>query len=781
VSYVFTDVSARFTSEARRTFAAYPFVRYERLDVERDPEKQGFQPHEFDVVIAANVLHATANVGDALARVRRLLAPGGVLLLLEGIAPAWWLDVTFGLTDGWWRFADDRAAHPLLSAEAWRTRLSEQDFDQTVVVTAPADQRHAVSQQALILARAGTTSAVPTARRRVIVFGDRGGVGRDVAARLERDPSIECVTVSPAAPSTDGCRQVGDRDWIVDPARPADVADLVERVAADAPLAGVVYTHALDVAQATAADSGDVSAATAPAWQGVLHLAPALVRLRQATSPRVWLVTRGAQSVAGEALPGLGQSPLWGLGVTLAVEHPDLATTLVDVDPDGDADVAAAIAEELRSGSAERRVAWRGSTRYAARLARVDAGARPSSGDAARLSIRGDRTYLIAGGLGGLGTLVARRFAERGARHLALVGRSDPSPAARAEIEALERDGVAVAVLRADVADAGQVAAVVAEIDRRMPALAGVVHAAGTLDNATLTTLDAARFARVLAPKLDGAWNLHRLTADRPLDVFALFSSAASLLGAHGQANHAAASAFLDALAHDRRARGLPALSVNWSAWAEVGAAVRDGALLRVKGVRPIAPERGLDAYERVAALDRPQVVVLPIDWAAFVEQSGTSPWLADVAPAPAAPTIAKAAPSPLGGLHGVSAAEARGRIAGHIAARVAAVLGLPASARIHPRQGFFDMGMDSLTSVELANRLQADLGCKLPSTVAMDFPNIDALADHLAAQLFPPAPPSAPAAAPATPAASAADALARISDAEAEAMLLRELDEMNL
>ncbi|PYS24487.1 MAG: hypothetical protein DMF72_05330, partial [Acidobacteria bacterium] len=178
-----------------------------------------------------------------------------------------------------------------------------------------------------------------------------------------------------------------------------------------------------------------------------------------------------------------------------------------------------------------------------------------------------DCSYLITGGLGGLGLEAAQWLFQQGARYLALLGRSDPSNNANAVLNDLRARGAEILVIKADVAQREELAAALAEIDRSQPPLRGIIHAAGTLDDGVLIQLDRERFEGVMRPKVDGAWNLHVLTLDRPLDFFVFFSSAASVLGSPAQGNYAAANAFMDALAHRRRSQGRPALSINWGSW----------------------------------------------------------------------------------------------------------------------------------------------------------------------------------------------------------------------
>ena len=227
-------------------------------------------------------------------------------------------------------------------------------------------------------------------------------------------------------------------------------------------------------------------------------------------------------------------------------------------------------------------------------------------------------SYLITGGLGGLGFLVACWMIERGARHLILLGRTGAGEPIRAKLAELEAAGASVQVVAGDVTDAIQVARAVA--DTPYP-LRGIVHAAGVLDDGLLINQAWSRFETVLAPKVRGGWILHELSRDHPLDFFVLFSSAASLLGSAGQTNHAAANAGLDALAHFRRGRGLPAQSINWGAWSDVGtlASRRLEGILAERGLGTISPEAGLQVLDQVLRIGAPQIGVIPVRWSQFL------------------------------------------------------------------------------------------------------------------------------------------------------------------
>jgi acyl transferase domain-containing protein/acyl carrier protein/SAM-dependent methyltransferase len=347
--------------------------------------------------------------------------------------------------------------------------------------------------------------------------------------------------------------------------------------------------------------------------------------------------------------------------------------------------------------------------------------------------VRAGVTYLITGGCGGLGIYVAEWLAAKGARHLVLMGRSAPSADAQAVIDRLLLDGVKVAVVQGDVSRSEDVVRAVAAVDRDAP-IAGIVHAAGILDDGVLLQQTWDRFAKVLAPKVAGAWNLQNATWGLPLDFFVMFSSAASVFGAPGQGNYAAANAFLDALAADRRGRGFAGLSVNWGPWAGAGMAAatagQDQRRWSKQGVAFIPAEDGVRLLGDLLEGAPAQVTVLPVDARAAAQAftggraasaSGTrQPRRSGAESTDAASLIER--------LKRVPAARRRNTVLAHVREQVAAILDFDPSAPIAPNQGLRDLGMDSLMAVELRSRLQGTLGRPLPATLAFDDPTIEAL-----------------------------------------------------
>ena len=357
--------------------------------------------------------------------------------------------------------------------------------------------------------------------------------------------------------------------------------------------------------------------------------------------------------------------------------------------------------------------------------------------------LREDRTYLVTGGLGGIGCAVAEWLAECGAGVIVLNGRRDPDAEAEEVIEGLRQRGVRVEVELADVTDLGGVNAMLERIDAGLPPLAGVIHSVGVLSDAALTNQTWGSFEQVLWPKIVGAWHLHQATVGRDLDMFVLFSSRVGVMGNPGQANHAAANAFLDQLAGHRRARGLAGQAIAWGAWSDIGEAAEQRERIERRraalGGRWFSPQQGIKALERLVRQDSTTSVVMSMDWSVFEEAiEDRPPFLEDLLSSVSDDTgdVPASPEDILSRLRVDPAAGHRDLLVSFLQQEVQAVLRLPKapSATV----GFFDLGMDSLMAVELRNRLNRTFAGEYvaSNTVVFDYPDIESLARHLAEEL---------------------------------------------
>jgi acyl transferase domain-containing protein/NADPH:quinone reductase-like Zn-dependent oxidoreductase len=382
------------------------------------------------------------------------------------------------------------------------------------------------------------------------------------------------------------------------------------------------------------------------------------------------------------------------------------------------------------------------------------------------LRISPDASYLVSGGLGALGLQVAEWMAKQGARNLVLLGRSAPSTEAAKRVAALREAGVRVEIRAVDVSRRADFESVLGDVRTSMPPLRGIVHAAGVLDDGVLTQQTWSRFEKVMAPKIAGAWNLHELTLNVPLDFFVLFSSMASLTGSPGQAGYAAGNAFLDAFAHYRKARGLPALSINWGAWPDGGMAANveaQGKRRVLPAIRPMPEQDCLAALSQAAAQGAAQLAIADVDWAKWENPPRLLSGLARRAPAATPQT---ATDGILERLQKAPASNRRKVLLEYLREEALDVLGLGKSHFIDERQPLIRMGLDSLMAVEFRNRLVVALKRPLTATLLFDYPNLGRLADFLE-----------PGEAAALPAGDEfVETLGSLSDAEAEEMLKEEL-----
>src|SRR5262245_14157547 len=482
-----------------------------------------------------------------------------------------------------------------------------------------------------------------------------------------------------------------------------------------------------------------------------LFLIRLIAGLQENPLPKLWLATRGSQPVDGGSRPlEIAQAPLWGLARTCAIEHPELHGGIVDLDPEADNhENAMCLLEAVLSKDQEDQVAFQRGKVFVPRLVR--------SGklESAPLALRADAAYLITGGLKGIGFEVARWLVRKGARHLFLAGRS-PLPVRDAwteletgsadwreveKIRELESSGAAVVYVAMDVADQSEVTSFVRRVSEEGLPLRGIIHAASAWRDERgrtlirpLARLDITSLLEVFRPKLMGSWLLHKAFEKTPLDFFFCFSSAASLTGSAGQGNYAAASVFLDALAHFRVRYGLCATSVNWGPISGAGFGVTPEGIKvhefwEANGLRRIGVEQLLNAMERLLSRSPTQLGMMNVDWeklVRFFPALGQAPWAKYLAPSSegveGSDFIERIMEAP--------ADERRDLLVNHLREQVAEVMGL--NELPEPRKKLFEMGMDSLMALELKNRLQKGLGTEIRVTAVFNYPTIEALSGHL-------------------------------------------------
>jgi myxalamid-type polyketide synthase MxaE and MxaD len=617
--------------------------------------------------------------------------------------------------------------------------------------------------------RAAGKPSAPASRANWLIFTDRGGVGDALSALLEargeRSILVSCG---------ESYEQTDDEHYRIRPERPEDIRRLFEaaQVSDQSSCRLIVHLWSLDVARPEETTVASLNAAKTLGCGSVLQLVQELARTESPDLPRLWLITQGTQPAGEKPAPlSVAQSPLWGLGRVIAQEHPTFWGGLVDLEPGALLRDSAAqqLWEEISSADGEDQLAFRHGGRYVGRLVRQ----RPSATQAPPLRWRTDGSYLISGGLGDLGLLVARWMVEQGARRLILLGRTRLPPRSNwssvetgsrltrqiTAIRELESLGACVHLASVDVADKGELSGFLDEFRADgWPPIRGVVHAAGVLQDGLLVQLDAAALNTVLRPKVMGGWLLHHLLQDDPLDFFILFSSAGSVLGQPGQGNYAAANAFLDALAHHRQAQGQPALSINWGAWAGEGFADSVGgkrlaARLALLGISSMAPKKALEILGRLLGQSASQVLAVSVNWKQYREfypAGSASPLLSELAREEAeVPRPAGRKSERRDALLAAEPPERRQLLHSYLSEQVARVLGLSPS-KLDVQQPLSHLGLDSLMAVELKNRIAIDLKVNVPVVKFLQGFSVDQavmqILDQLAAVVANPTTPLAPA-----------------------------------
>ena len=684
--YVFTDLSPSFLEQAKAKFSAYRGVDYRLLDLEsldREPTAS------YDIALAANAVHAVAKLAPVLRGLRGVLRPSGQLWLLEGIRAQGWLDLTFGLTEGWWKAADGdgRSIYPLLAVDRWVHMLADAGFEGAGELSLSTE----VAPYALIGAARPRHANTDTTTRWILAgrrSGLRDALHSGLSNRRVVDVSVDHLGEALAVEHTNDTSRTHVvlclDDVLSDGVHP-------EQVEADAVSVSAVYLDALRTI--------------------VRH-----------TNTRVSVVTRGARPHPAPGERDVARlsptSVLWGLGKTTSLECPDHWAGVIDLDPAGDPERdARRVIDELTDIRAEDQQVWRGGVRWVPRLRARAVAASASGWPQARGSV------LVTGGTGAMGVQSVAGLARAGYRHFVLLSRrghlADEAAALLNSVRAL---GAVVHLVQGDAAVAADVARAIETMDRDGQPLQGIIHAAGVAHAESLALSTREDLERVYRAKIRAPLVLQAMSQDRGLDFFVVFSSMVSLWGAKGQAVYAAGNHFLDDWAVVARQQGVPARAINWGP-VSGGGMVPAAELAKVStlGVRALPLESIPRLLAQAMTVPSGHVAALDVTWEVFrahIESRAARPFFDNTRmPASIAPSA-----------HVQGSEDLRDIVR----REVAAVLGHTDPTAIDTERGFFDIGLDSLTIVQLKTRLEESLGLTLPSTLGLEYPSIEALTAHI-------------------------------------------------
>ena len=775
--YVFTDVSELFTRKAQEKFKDYPFVRYGALDIEQDPVSQGFAEEQFDLILAANVVHATQDLTETMNNIRRLLVPGGLVVLLEGARPQRWLDLIFGLTDGWWRFTDTdlRPSNPLIAPEKWLHLVEKCGFQSAVALPresavdlaeknqAPAPHVVVVAQNTSEVSDPDLSNAVQTQTADPLVgtwvlLADRAGVASAIASRIKAQGGRAALVEWGI-----GYEKINKNHFVINPEESTHYTNLLAEFSQNESeaLKGIVHLWSLDAADSTALDAIELDRASRLGCESLMHLIQQGQRANW-DNPSIWMVTRCANSVgAMRDVSGIAQSPLWGLGRVMAEELPQLWGGLIDVDAHySHAVMAEVVWAELQRPDSERQISYREDHRFAARLV-----PRHSQHAVTKpLRFKADASYLVTGGLGDLGLKLAQWMVDQGARQILLMSRSEMPPRAHwpalteddarlvervNAIQEMERCGARVLTLSGDVGSENVLKELLDDaMQQGWPPLSGVIHAAGVVDADQLIDLSVEKLQTILRSKVRGTWLLHQACLGQPLDFFVNFSSGASLLGSPLLGAYAAANAFLDAMAYLRRGADQPALTVNWGFWDEVGMVARSqremGRGFAPQGMYSFSPDQGIAALSWLLEEEAVQTAVMPADWPEwwqFHPRAAQSALFANLVQLEmghqslGSPSVTESPTLSREKVLQTPVADRPGVIEEFISEQLSRVLRIDVDD-LDVHQSLGNLGIDSLMAVELRNHVQASLGIVIPVAQLLQDPSISQLAQGILEQL---------------------------------------------
>jgi len=567
-----------------------------------------------------------------------------------------------------------------------------------------------------------------------IVLSDSGGVGEALATALTQ--------------RGDGCHlafsgktfeRLRSDVWRIDSSRLEHFRRLVRTIceSCSAPVRGAIYLWGLDTPPLDGLAPDQLATAQSASAGGALLLGRALdeAHARGHFAGRLYAITQNAVAVSAADPPTEAvQALLWGLGRTFALERPDLWGALIDIAA-GEGPAARDIdtlAADLREPDGEDQIAYRNGERFGARLVAPA----PASSEGVEPVFRGDATYLITGGLGMIGLATARWLVEReGVRSIVLAGRSGPRGARAEAVESLRRLGARIQVVTADIGVPADVQRLM-EAMRGLPPVRGVIHGAGILENGLVSAMDWEQFLRVTTPKVAGAWLLHCHTRDLDLDFFVMHSSLLSLIGSPGQGNYTAANAFLDALGSHRRALGLPATVINWTAWSEGGLASTAGRQIedmwREMGLAYIAPEDGMRMFGQLMRPPVDQMAVGSADWPRYLRQFPRPPALFEslVREAQAPASMRHQPAVPRRGASGECVSGQGSALLEQVRQHVSEQMGF--DELIDADRPLRELGLDSLMAVTIASRLSEALDLPVPVVKLIGGPSIKHLVDDL-------------------------------------------------
>ena len=724
VHYVYTDISPTLLDAARSKFGHHSFIEFKLFDIEKDWHEQGFTEHSFDVVIAANVIHATRDVAAGLHVIKQLIVPGGCVLLVEAMHHFTWLALTFGLTEGWWRFKDKalRQHCPLLTCQQWMQLLNKTGFSEVEVFSEVKSPL-----QAVLIAKAdGVQTNISSPAW--LIFVDEGGYAQKVSAELQKQNR----TVYNVHKGNE-FKRIDDQQFMIRADKVVDYQQLRHALELTNQTFEILHFWSFDSAVPTSLNQFELENIAQFGFGSVFLMTQVFASL---VGCKLWCITQQAQTVTPDCeLPGFAQAGIVGAGKSILNEYPSFFGRVVDIDPMTE---PTTLLSEINSLSMEEHVVYRHGKRYIPRLLPT-----VLQHDAPK-KIHANATYLITGGLGGIGFQTAEWLVKQGARHIILCGRQTAKPSIRQKITALKNEGITLITLQIDIAVQSEVETIFECIaSQSLPPLKGIFHAAGVGGHGLIKDIQDSQLDATLRPKILGSWWLHELTESIPLDFFVVYSSMVSIWGSKAQARYIVANQWMDSFIHYRRSKGLCGLTMNWGPWQGEGMLIEQGERLASQsGIAALQPIEAMHALELALNSSATQVLFADMDWPVFLEAyqlRAKRQLFSSITQQPIKTQQRAATPNVAirQQLEQLPFDERFSVLLRWIQHEVVQIMGLSKDDAFDPEQGLFSLGMESLMTIQLKNRLNQGLEIDISSTDIFNYSSVMQLARYLADKVF--------------------------------------------
>ncbi|XXK21137.1 beta-ketoacyl synthase N-terminal-like domain-containing protein [Arenicellales bacterium nBUS_48] len=721
--YCFSDISSLFTRNADERFGHIEGFKSEVIDIGDPAATKNRLSDQFDLVIAANVVHATADLEVSLSNIYSMIAPGGYLTLIEAEPGQDWLEMVFGNMTGWWAFKDQRAGKntPLLEFSEWQSTLRASGFSD-IGRFSPSNDCPAIAKQNILYAQKPLDSEF-NQKQPLLLVGDgpsefddfslMSGIEDSSVTKLNWDQASRLLTTDSA---------------------------------------GALHARRLVVLLQGYQESADLPTNVLDGLRRMLSLLRSIGSESKFEPIEVTLVSKNIYPLSDDAVDAVNafNQSLVAFARTAGLEFENLFVRNIDVDWRKNDEWSSSAQSKFRRllcyrGAAEQFRLRSDATSYETLLKPLT----ERRSDVSKIEISSDSLFVVVGGLGGLGRCITDwLLSKMVSGKVILLGRSTPDVAAQLWIDSRGSDSVRVEYREADVCSMASLRKAIPE--EEISQITGVIHTAGVLDDQLFEDIDWPRFESTVSSKLNGAWNLDKLLSPSPLEFFVTFGSIASIFVPKGQASHNAANGALDGFAAYRRANGRPITHIQWGPWSNVGAAASaetQTGLSKI-GVSSFSPLDGISLFEQAAVSNSGPVALVDVDWPQFLKRwpnRGMLRFFAnrldDVLPISSADELpgnadVKSDRSLIDKIRSRPQSQAKRLLIKEVLGLIAPVLGYQNSQDVDVDLGFFDLGLDSLTSVELRDAIEKLLNIKLDATSLFKYPSVALLSEFIVGQI---------------------------------------------